>query len=150
MRISDWSSDVCSSDLMLETLGWPFPDADPEGDAQGVPGFIAAEDADGYRALLDAERESAQEIERNARRMAIEAEDAAREAAAAADRQRVKAIQDATLAWQEARQAASKAPPAEREAAAAAVQAALAARQAAIRSEEPTSELQSLMRTSYA
>lgn len=137
---------------MLETLGWPFPDADPEGDAQGVPDFIAPEDADGYRALLDAERESAQEIERNARRMAIEAEDAAREAAAAADRQRVKAIQDATLAWQEARQAASKAPPAEREAAAAAVQAALAARQAAIearnRARKESTEARDRMRAS--
>src|SRR3546814_16336764 len=88
MRISDWSSDVCSSDLMLETLGWPFPDADPEGDAQGVPGFIAAEDADGYRALVDAERESEKEIERNARRLALEAEDAAPEAVSAAARQR--------------------------------------------------------------
>lgn len=117
---------------LLEGVGWPFPDADPEADAQGAPPPIAPADDDAYRALVDAERDALRDAERAARRAASDEEDARREEAMARDAALVAAIRDATSAWQKARQAASKAPPAQRGAADAVVQAAWDARQAAI------------------
>lgn len=117
---------------MLETLGWPFPDAEPEDDAQGAPNPFSPEDGERYRELVQQERDARREAKRLAQRAASEAEDAAREAAAAADAERVAAIQAATQAWQEARQAASRAPAAGRADAEAAVKVAWDARQAAI------------------
>src|SRR3546814_8681445 len=110
MRINDWSSDVCSSDLSTEA---PYNDrpnllaSDPMSQKQWIAGINAVSaaiehDADNVREVLleaGAKNPRLAEIESNARRFGI-------------DVRRVN--------------------------------------QQALRSEEHTSELQSLMRTSYA
>src|SRR3546814_5689149 len=48
MRISDWSSDVCSSDLLAD---WPQPDMGPLG---GVAGALRHAASEGFDQLLTA------------------------------------------------------------------------------------------------
>src|SRR3546814_4777482 len=109
MRISDWSSDVCSSDLAVQAKWTPITD-----EKKGKYALIIATAKKAlapWLVKLDAEQEAAREKAR-----------------------------------QEAAEAARKAIEAER---AATASADLAAAENA-RSEEHTSELQSLMRISYA
>src|SRR3546814_8777941 len=107
MRISDWSSDVCSSDLRE-------PD-DRKAERQGKAAPV------GVRNLRQAERAAAhQQVHEDQPRRPAAHQLARPEAALAADEEQPDADQDGQR----------RAP--------------------LLRSEDPTSELQSLMRTSYA
>src|SRR3546814_10477952 len=52
MRISDWSSDVCSSDLVLESQEYPDPSARPGPDDQGAVLVRPVEPAERLAAAL--------------------------------------------------------------------------------------------------
>src|SRR3546814_4425831 len=106
MRISDWSSDVCSSDLAVEA-GARVPEADPENHSVGYGGYP---DRDGH-VTLDA----------------IIMDEDGRVGA-------VAALEDVVHAISVARGVMEKTPHT----------------MLVGRSEEHTSELQSLMRISYA
>src|SRR3546814_6325677 len=116
MRISDWSSDVCSSDLLARDLHGAVRRLGGELSHDGVPGIVA----DARQHLQDALEMSAQAAHRSldfAERMRPQAESLAHNAGE-------------VLKWTNGNDAA-----------------AVLARE---RSEEHTSELQSLMRISYA
>src|SRR3546814_9146295 len=133
MRISDWSSDVCSSDLLVREACRAFPDRVVLGiDARG--GRVAVE---GWAEVSEL---SALEL---ARRFA----DAGAAAIVYTDIDRDGALQGANVAATRALAEAIETPVIASGGVASLDDLAAFL---AIRSEEHTSELQSLMRTSYA
>src|SRR3546814_18976388 len=54
MRISDWSSDVCSSDLLVASGGWVSRDAATAASGEDFGEEGGEEEAIGVRGLLDA------------------------------------------------------------------------------------------------
>src|SRR3546814_19210377 len=63
MRISDWSSDVCSSDLPIKMIAYPVGGMDGEqADWDAYPGTRATEEAEGYSEYADRLRQECRGI----------------------------------------------------------------------------------------